>query len=274
MKQFAFILLVFTLLGCKKHNDEIQNLNGNRIDVLGHAGMGINSQFPINSGESLLACLNKNSDGTELDLQLTKDGVLVAFHDILLQDKTSLSGRIREKNWDELKNAQYTSNLYYPYKIVKLRNLLDNLPNYKDFIFTFDIKIYGDPVEDYLNYYNDYTDAITDLFSLYQLHQNAFTEVREEEFIELLQQKDALIRQFVNPLSFDEGFQTANNLNLFGITISNSNITKEEVELAHSLNKFVTIWGVNSKKENKSAVAKFPDIIQTDKLDHLIKYLQ
>ena len=82
------------MFSCKKNKEEILNLNNNKIDVLGHAGMGISSLYPINSAESLLACLHSGADGTELDVQLTMDNVLVAFHDASLSDKTNLSGII------------------------------------------------------------------------------------------------------------------------------------------------------------------------------------
>ena len=119
MKPLLYISLLLTLFSCKKNKIDILNLNNNRIDVLGHAGMGISSLYPINSGESLISCLSSGANGTEIDIQLTSDNILVAFHDNALEGKTNLSGRIREHSWDEISEATYTSTPYLNYKILK-----------------------------------------------------------------------------------------------------------------------------------------------------------
>tara|TARA_R110002072_G_scaffold273058_2_gene433343 strand:- start:7610 stop:8431 length:822 start_codon:yes stop_codon:yes gene_type:complete len=273
MKYFTIILLAFSLISCKKNKTEILNLNGNRIDILGHAGMGISSLYPINSGESLLASLSRGANGTELDVQITKDNVLVAFHDPTLDNITDLSGLVRDKTWEELKNTFYTTTPYLDYKLLKVTDLFDNLPNYKDYIFTFDIKI-GPSQEDYDAYLTDFSSVIDTLFSNYQLQSNCFVETQSVSFAAILKAKNAQIKQFIYPQVFETGLSIAQSSNLYGITISKDNISKEQVKIAHDLGFFVTIWGPNSAKENKETVAKNPDMIQTDKLDQLINYLQ
>ena len=42
--------------------------------------MGITSQFPINTFESINSALALGADGSEVDIQMTKDSVLVLFH--------------------------------------------------------------------------------------------------------------------------------------------------------------------------------------------------
>ncbi|MBL1280916.1 MAG: hypothetical protein COA33_011620 [Fluviicola sp.] len=273
MRIFVTILLVFTLFSCKKNKNEILNLNGNRIDVLGHAGMGISSLYPIDSGESLIACLNNGANGTELDVQITKDNVLVAFHDSKLDGMTNLSGIIREKTWSELQEGFYTTTPYLEYKILRVSDLFDNFSSYSDYIFTFDIKINPGPQEDANLYIDDFSSVVDTLFTKYSLQQKCFVEAQSVQFMTQLTIKNSQIRQFIYPQVFETGLSIAQNNNLFGITISSDNITKEQVLIAHNLGFFVTIWGVNSAKENKEAVSKNPDMIQTDKLSHLIDYL-
>ena len=98
-------ILLFVVSSCQKEDFEIINLNNNKITVLGHGGMGIGETYPMNSFESILNCLNLGADGTEIDVQMTKDGVLVAFHDESLEHSTNISGRIFNKTWDEIKAA-------------------------------------------------------------------------------------------------------------------------------------------------------------------------
>jgi glycerophosphoryl diester phosphodiesterase len=78
---------------------------------------------------------------------------------------------------------------------------------------------------------------------------------------------------YIYPQTFEDGYDIALDLGLRGISINNDIITKEQIELAHSQGIFVTLWGVRIKSGNIDAVAKNPDMIQTDNVDHLVKYL-
>ena len=59
---------------------EIRNLNGDTIGILGHRGMSRSYHYPGNSLPSILEALRIGAIGCELDVQLTKDGSLVAYH--------------------------------------------------------------------------------------------------------------------------------------------------------------------------------------------------
>ena len=119
MKAFIAILLLILIASCSKENFEIDNLNGNKIEALGHAGMGYSSLYPINSAESILNALSIGADGSEIDVQLTKDNVLVAFHDENMGSSTKLEGLVRDHTWSEIENTTYKSTQYLPYSIVR-----------------------------------------------------------------------------------------------------------------------------------------------------------
>ncbi|NRA11462.1 MAG: hypothetical protein HRT57_05870, partial [Crocinitomicaceae bacterium] len=86
--------------------------------------------------------------------------------------------------------------------------------------------------------------------------------------------KDSQIRQYIYPVNFQDGFITALNLGLRGISIDNDKVSAEQIEFAHATGLFVTVWGVASKKENREAIRKNPDMIQTDKVAYLVKQLK
>ena len=91
MKRTILVCFIFSvIIACHKDEYNIVNLNGNRITALGHAGMGIGNTYPMNSYESIFKCLNLGMDGTEFDVQMTKDSVLVAYHSQDLSDETNL----------------------------------------------------------------------------------------------------------------------------------------------------------------------------------------
>lgn len=273
MKLLTLIALVVLVVGCKPEKIEVINLNNNEIEVMGHAGMGISSLYPINTAESILRCINEGADGSEMDVQLTEDNVLVAFHNSDLDENTNFTGQIRDYTWNELKEARYTSTPQLNYKIVKVRDLFDGIGNIEDYTFTLDIKIY---VREgfYFEYIDDFTDAIDDLFSDYQIYDNVFVESQDELFLFDMEFKNSQIGMYIYPATFEEGYNTAVNLGLKGISIDNDKISKEQVELAHSMGFFVTLWGVKSSGDNLDAANKSPDMIQTDNIDYLVKLLK
>ena len=137
-KLIVLFTILFAVSSCKKDNFNILNLNNNKISVLGHGGMGIGQVYPINSFESILNCLNLGADGTELDVQMTKDSVLVAFHDRSLEHSTNISGQIFNKTWGEIKDVTYKNPLYTNYKLISLDELFTNIENPTKYIFFFD----------------------------------------------------------------------------------------------------------------------------------------
>lgn len=62
-----------------------------------------------NNLKNIAILLNNNVDMIEMDVQITKDGVPVLFHDSSLDGKTNSSGKIQNKTWSELSNVRYNS---------------------------------------------------------------------------------------------------------------------------------------------------------------------
>jgi glycerophosphoryl diester phosphodiesterase len=268
---FYFTILMI-ILSCSKEEFNINNLNGNRISAFGHAGMGNRSTYPINSYESLSKCLNFGADGTELDVQMTKDSILIAFHDENLASSTNISGLVHSLNWAEIKNARYTNINYANYSIITLDQLFSNTKYLYAYDFTFDVKLY--PGNNNVNkYYNTYVNQIDKIIGKYNLLNNTFIESHNEDFLKLLQEKNSSYKLFINPVSFENGLETAKKMNLFGITISTENITNNQIDIAHDNNLFVAIWSIHSTKGNKNGIRKNPDFIQTDKIKNLIDLL-
>ena len=274
MKQLSYIAFTVILLtGCKKESFTIENLNNNEIYVLGHGGMGISNLYPINSLESIANCIALNADGSEIDIQLTKDSVLVAFHDSELSASTDMSGIIHSMTWEELKNTEYTNVPYAGYSIVQLDQIFSSIENYQERIFTFDVKLYPE-TSDLNTYYEIYSDAIISFFDAYGLENNVYIESQSPDFLNLVQSKRPNYRLYYYPQTFEDGLTVALNNGFQGISISDDVINIDDVARAHKHGIFVTIWGVNTKDENRGAIRKNPDMIQTDKVDFLVELLK
>jgi glycerophosphoryl diester phosphodiesterase len=267
----ALVSLLFLLGSCKQESFNINNLNNNKIVVLGHGGMGSGQTYPMNSFESIAKCLAIGAHGSEMDIQLTKDSVLVVFHDKDLSSITNLSGMVNELNWSEIKHAHYTETPYLNYPIISLNELLENTAHLQDFQFTFDCKLISEISEN--KYHKTYATALLDIIQKYQLEKNVYIESRNTNFLSLLQSENKDLQLFIYPNNFRDGLEIASNMELFGITISTKLITKEQVEEAHENNIRVAIWNTHTKNRNIEAVQKSPDFIQTDKVNFLINLL-
>ena len=271
--RFLSIISLFILFGCNKKPNDIVNLNNNTIYILGHAGSGITSSFPTNSFESIQNAFSIGADGSEMDVQLTKDSVLVLYHNETLEGNTNLSGKIRDLTWSQIQEGQYTVTPYTNYKICSLEDVVKTISD-TSALLTLDIKLLPSINETKSEYIYYFASAVVNLINDYNLHNRCYIESQDFDFLQTIRLMDLEIRCFIYPQEFETGLGIAQTLDLYGITISTENITKEQVELAHANNFWVTIWDVHSKKENRDAVLKFPDMIQTDNLSYLIKYLK
>jgi len=274
LKKTAFVCLGLLASGsCKKDKDFIiENRNENQISVFGHGGMGNGSTYPINTYESILKCLNLGADGTEMDVQLTKDSILVAFKGEELSKKTNCSGKVNSMTWDELSKCVNNEQQYAQYDIVSIETLFEKTENLHDFTFTFDCKLH--PSNDFENYIETFTNAIVKLIEEYQLQNNVFIESQNEDFLQSLKNKMPNYKTFIYPASFKQGIEVATALDLYGITISTKNATEENITNAHSLGLTVALWNTHTKQQNIEAVNKNPDFIQTNKVKYLLKVLQ
>lgn len=93
--------------------------------ILGHRGC---AYFPENTLKSFEEAL-KTSDGIELDVQKTKDSVLILSHDENLLRLTGIDKNIRKCNFDEIKDIKIQGE-----KIATLEEALDLVKNMKKFV--------------------------------------------------------------------------------------------------------------------------------------------
>ena len=95
------VFIIITLLCCKRHE-----IKKNTVWIFGHGGMGfdnINGQFAPNSVASISKALDfYDLDGVEVDIQFTKDGNLIVFHDNYLENSTQCKGLVNSLNFNEI----------------------------------------------------------------------------------------------------------------------------------------------------------------------------
>ena len=268
----SFIILI-SVVSCEKEEFDIINLNDNKIIALGHAGMGSGDAYPMNSYESILKCLNFGMDGTELDVQMTKDSVLVAYHDQDLSENSNIDGIINSLNWYDIKNAYYTQTPYLNYSIISLEELFSNIDDLHKYKFTFDCKLYTNNINTN-QFYTSYINAVVKLIQKYNLENNVYIESQSEVFLRMFKNLDPNYKLFIYSSSFESGLDIALSLDLFGLTMSIRDISKDQIEIAHNNNLWVAIWNIHSESDNIEAIHKNPDFIQTNEVRSLIELIK
>ena len=268
---FTLVIGFFFFSSCEKFSFTIDNLNNNEIQVLGHGGMGIHSLLPMNSFASVSTCIEKGAAGTELDVQLSKDGKLVAFHDMDLSESTNSCGLVNNYTWEELKEVRYTDySISTNYPLMLVEEIIEGLDDSEDLIFSFDCKLYTDS-SDQEDYFNSFSSALIALIDGYNI--DCFVESQDSSFLQLIKSQRSFYKFLYYPQSFEDGFDQSVANDFYGMSISTDHITGEELELAHENGLWVTLWNVRTRARNKAAILKNPDCIQADKLDHLINLL-
>jgi glycerophosphoryl diester phosphodiesterase len=273
MKYLLLLFVLSSCLACQPENFDIQNLNGNRIIILGHGGMGSGITHPTNTLESIMECIEIGADGSELDVQMTKDSVLIAFHDLDLSDNTDRSGKIIELNWQDIKGANYTNIPFLAYPVISLDELFSQIGDPGAYYFSFDLKFYNEN-EDIDVYRKRFANALIRLIDRYNFEEKIFIESQDEFFLTMLKKLKPSYKLFIYPSDFESGFQSAMENSLYGISTSLESATNEQISRAHENNIYVALWSVNSRGKNKKAIQKNPDIIQTDRLENLIDLLK
>lgn len=267
---FIGILLLFS--SCKKESFTIQNLNNNQLIVLGHAGSGNKSLYPINSAESIYACLYSGAHGSEIDIQLTKDNKLVAFHSEDLSEATTFTGKVRDFTLDSLSYAYYNGTPLSVYQIMPIRTLFSNEQS-KNYTFSLDVKVLPSAGEAAEAYLSDLAEAISGLFTEYDLYNHVIVESKNTVLLDLLKSQNNDFQLFLYPDSFDEGVKICTDHAYKGISLPHDHVSEEQVKSAHDLGIWVILWGVHNSDTHIDALRKSPDYVLSDDLKNLLKLL-
>lgn len=266
MKNIVLWLVCATLLiGCKKIE-----LDPNRTThIIGHGGMGYTSQYPINSLESILNAIALGADGVEIDVQLTKDGQLVAFHNYKLDENTNKSGFINDHTWEQLRNARYRDLPYASYKVYRLVDILNAIPNPADKYLFIDCKMFTQNFTD--DYYNAYNNALLSIIEQYNLQDKFVIETGNLEMIHDLHKKKTNLQLYYYVNDPTDALQIESNEIVSGIMFRQEGYTKDDIAKLKAKGLKTAAWSIINKNDLKTAEEKGIDFAQVDNLRKLLK---
>lgn len=264
--------LLLASSACSHEDFDIQNLNGGRIITMGHGGMGIHSTYPLDSPAGILSCLHSDADGSEMDVQLTRDSVLVAFHSADLSEGSDMSGLVWEHTWSEVAQARLEGVPYSDHHILSIDALFDHIDPAQHAI-SFDIKLNGGSTPD-AQYYVTYVNALCRFLDEHPVGDRFFIESQSPQLLAMLKDRKPDLKLFIYPTSFAVGLQQARDGSLFGITVDMHEVTPAEIQQAHRENFWIILWNAETNSDNRAAIRLNPEIIQTDRLDDLVGALE
>lgn len=109
--------------------------------MINYAHRGASEYAPENTLSSFYLGLLQGANGIETDVQKTKDGVLILFHDDTLDRVTDAQGKIADHTWEELSKVKVFGNCkngFYD-RIITLRTFLEHFAGY-DIHFAIELK--------------------------------------------------------------------------------------------------------------------------------------
>ena len=124
--------------------------------MINYAHRGASEYAPENTLSSFYLGMLQGANGIETDVQRTKDGVLVLFHDNTLDRVSNGKGKLSDYSLEELRKLKiYGNNTIGFYdKIITLREFLNRFSQY-DIQFAIELK--GEDVEEEtLNMVNEF----------------------------------------------------------------------------------------------------------------------
>ncbi len=264
-KTYTILLIIISLTSCKKAPEEINNLQNGKIYIIGHGGMGIYSLYHINSYQSATKCLeNEKADGIELDIQLSADNKLIAFHDSLLENSTKSSGMVRAHTSEKLLGVKYKGIYTTANTLALVDNLFEN-NRYNNKIFIMDCKLYPLPEENSDRYINDFADAIN-RFSVKFPTSNIIVESHVANFLIKIKELNPGIKVYLNEDNIDTAIKKAIEYQFDGVTCNLSQTTAKHINIAHTSFIKVSLWNIKSRNQSVKAAELNPEIIQTDRI--------
>jgi glycerophosphoryl diester phosphodiesterase len=278
-----FIYLRLTAVDLTK----IENLNSNKIDIISHAGgfpslLNPTQLYPSNSLQAIKRAVEDGAEGLEVDIQMTKDSVLVLYHDQKLDSETNGEGCIPEKSYEDISKLKYR--LGFPFDWFQDEGILrfDELVTFcksRPAGFNLYLDFHG---YNYCNRAEGYSKSGSALRQIVKTCDELEFNIKNVHFIS---GNGAILRAFQRMDStpnlvlevFDSlevGAAEAQSLGLDNVITKSKLLSFEGVRKAHNLGVKVHTFGVKSRLSLSKIIEMNVDGIQTDNTGALIDLLR
>ncbi len=202
--------------------------------MINYAHRGASEYAPENTLSSFYLGLLQGANGIETDVQRTKDGILVLFHDDTMERVTDAAGRIADYTLKELKEVKVFGNStsgFYD-RIITFREFLEKFSGY-DIKFAIELKV-------------DDTEAdVVDMIREFGISDKTTVTSFDFEKIKKVKEYDNTIR--VGLLTIGDGCDKIEMLKEIGgeeMAPEAAKITEESVQTLRRAGLGVRVWGI------------------------------
>lgn len=226
---------------------------------INYAHRGASEYLPENTFLSFYNGIYMGANGIETDVQMTKDGVLVLFHDDTIARMTGKEGLLKEYTFSELQEFNVTAHGYND-KIVALE---DFLKHFAHFPLTFAIELKSDVAKE-----------TAEMLRKYNMHQKTVVTSFNYNYIKEFRETapEFRIGWLVHNLD-PETVEKLKAINGEEICPKAELLTKEIVHSLHGQGFNVRAWGVFNEEIMKNAVESGADGMTVNFPDKLTRYL-
>lgn len=235
--------------------------------ILGHGGMGVRSQITLDSKHSIEKALAFPIEGTEVDVRMTLDNVLIAYHDEDLPNLSGCPGFVWEKTYSSIYECSHGA--FHKAEPVDALDTLLSFPWKDGTIFSFDLKL--EPDMDSLRLAQFQAQIIKLIDRLPQF--KFLVESQELELLVDMKKAGVKAELFLYAQEAVSAISSVKEYQLDGVSINGDFITKEQIREAKQSNVKVMIWGTGSVFSNREFLGMDADIIQTDGIKSMVTIL-
>lgn len=232
--------------------------------MINFAHRGASEYAPENTLSSFYLGLLQGANGIETDVQKTKDGVLVLFHDDTLDRVTDTKGRLSDFTWEELKTVKVFGNAKYGFydRIITFETFLQLFAQYN---IHFAIELKGADVEQ---------ETLEMIKKFGVLDRVTFTSFHYD-YIKKIKELDASAR--VGWLVWDINDDTINSILQIGgdeLAPKADCVTQAQVRMCRDAGLGVRAWGVVNTDLMQAMCSLGVDGMTVNFPDKLREYVQ
>ncbi len=229
-------------------------------NFVNYAHRGASEYAPENTFLSFYLGMYMGADGIETDVQLTRDGVAVLFHDNTLERMCNIYGAVSDYTYEELQQFTVTKNELQD-KIPTLDDFLSHF-HFRPITFAIELKSSGSakPTADIIRKYDIAEKVVVTSFKFEELE--AFKAYAPEY------QTGYLTRNIT-----DELLENMKALGIDEICPEAELTSKETVEKWHKMGFRVRAWGVYNTELMKQAYDAGCDGMTVNFPDKLVDYI-
>ncbi|MBQ3914993.1 MAG: glycerophosphoryl diester phosphodiesterase membrane domain-containing protein [Ruminococcus sp.] len=223
------------------------------------AHRGASREAPENTLEAFEAALDSGADYIELDVQLTKDGQLVVFHDETIDRTTTGKGKLCDITYDELQKYSAgswfgTGNEFAGARVPLLSEVLDLVGD--DIMLNIEIKDHGDIVQT--------VEKTVELIHEYDITDSCYVTSFSYKALKNVKKLDPKIKTgLIANVAAASGYSRLKYVDVLSLNQIFVNATV--VSAAHQNGKRVFVWTVDQSNDMKKMISLGVDNIITNR---------